>query len=137
MYGQAFRPPYNSHAAAGPAGNRGRHAALHQCSIMLLMLFGWNGWPRSLTWPAAASSALIWRKLRRSPVFGFARRKRLAMATTSGFSSLCDLRPSTFRPPVRLRSRAAFRGSALPKLVRDKSLTPGLPNTLRAKSAAI
>jgi hypothetical protein len=46
-----------------------------------------------LKWPAVASSALIFAKLRRSPVLGLARRNRLASSTASGRSPACDLRP--------------------------------------------
>ena len=41
---------------------------MHQPSSINLMLLGLNGWPRSLRWPAAASSALILRSDRHAPV---------------------------------------------------------------------
>ena len=51
---------------------------------MLLIEFGLNGRPCSLTWPAAFSSALIRRSDMRSPVLGLARCRRFAKATASG-----------------------------------------------------
>src|SRR5258706_11996259 len=61
-----------------------------------------------LTWPALASSALILRRLRRSPVLGLARYRRLAIITASGYVSHSGRRPS-HRPSLsRFRSRACF-----------------------------
>jgi hypothetical protein len=44
----------------------------------------------------------------RSPVLGLRRRSRFTSATSSGFISTCDLRPSHLPSRARLRSRAAL-----------------------------
>jgi hypothetical protein len=82
-------------------------------SIMALIVAGLNGLavstPRYLLdirWPAAASSALILRRLRRLPVTGFARWSRFANLTASGWRSLSGSPPSHQPFSLRFHSRA-------------------------------
>jgi hypothetical protein len=62
----------------------------------------------TFTYPSWASSAAMERRDRRSPVLGLRRRRRFTRATSSGFISRCDRRPSHLASRTRLRSRAAF-----------------------------
>src|SRR5258706_2527298 len=62
-----------------------------------------------LTWPAFASSALILRSLRRSPVLGLARYRRFAIITASWYVSHSRRRPSHRLSHARLRSRTSVR----------------------------
>jgi hypothetical protein len=73
---------------------------------MAAILLALYGLPRSLRKPKPASSSLIFRRLRRSPLTRQARRRRLASATTSGRSSAWLLRPSHLPRSLRCRSRA-------------------------------
>jgi hypothetical protein len=68
---------------------------LHQLVSKTEMLFGLNGFPRSLRTPRAANSVDMARKLNLPPL-GFLRASAFASLTTSGRVSARLLRPSTF-----------------------------------------
>src|SRR5690349_16980160 len=72
---------------------------------MALIALALYGVPARETKPAAASAPAIARRLRRSPVLGLRRRRRLASATASGTVSTWLLRPSHLPLVARTRSQ--------------------------------
>ena len=97
------------HQSNGPAAVARRHqggAAYHPCRIIALIDSAANRRPCMFIKPSPSSLAAIVRSDRRWPVLGFRRCSRFASATSSGFISSCDRRPSHLPSRARLRSLA-------------------------------